>query len=432
MRGRMTYRLNKMKSKSTLQMYRSGFRRMWDYAPDRLSKWKIPRPGSWRFNQMGGVMWASPAEYRRNPLSGKRCALVLEIAHERECSKDNLKLMRKTCSFLFQLDTGTSGENFPDVNAMMKTLDMKQCGSPSKSLLPSRIISPGQLKEVFTKEWEPGCGMSLIRFLQGGLATWDWSVLGARSKADLEKVKQSEDHSFDPEHKCWSTGYLGGRSKLAMQKAGTRPWRAWAICLCPGNLHQPPPEDVEYTFDADGNPSVELNLCTTCPLFAGQLLRRLMPTNFRRYRKWTKEGRFGTSDHGDIVKLSMEWLVHQGVMDPAHPFDSNSGRKAHAHLCQEVDARYHESMHVHGDLEDVFRTHYQPGLPPSGGYKVREQSLDPQVATAALVKFRGFFGRDPVPEPLPPGLTPDSKVLLMLAQNAGLMTKALEVYRGPS
>ena len=97
MKGRMTFRLNKIKSPKTLQIYRSGWMRMWDFAPEKLTKWKIPKVGSWDpSNQMGGAMWATPAEFRRHPLSGNRLALVLETAFDEGCSAANLQLMRKT------------------------------------------------------------------------------------------------------------------------------------------------------------------------------------------------------------------------------------------------------------------------------------------------------------------------------------------------
>jgi len=434
MKGRMTFRLNKMKSKSTLQMYRSGWRRMWDYAPEHLTRWKIPKADSWDpSNQMGGVMWATPAEYRRNPLSGNRLALILETAFDNGCSADNMKLMRKTCSFLYQLHTGQSGENFPVVNGMMVTLDLKRCGPPSKSLIPTKILPPPKMREAYLKEWDPNGPMTFVDFMQGALATWDWCVLGARTVCDLNKIKESEEHDFDEQNKCWSTAYPGGRSKLPMHKAGSRPWRAWGICLCPDNVHIPPPEDFEYSFTKKGNPRRLPRLCTTCPLFIGQLLERMMRWKppFRRYRKWLKAGHFGKSDHPNVVHLSLRWLANQGVMDAAHPFDTNSGRKALAAWNEELDVRYNESVHIHGDLEDVFRKSYYPLLPQSGGYKVREQSLDYRVATAGLVKLRGYFGRDPPPEPPPPGLTKDQQVLLMLADQAGLRRQALQVYQGP-
>ena len=130
------------KSKNALQTYRSGYRRMWDFARDHLIRWKIPEPDSWpKNNLMGGVMWSSPQEYRKNALTGARCARVLELAWERGVTLPVLKLIRKSCSFLHLLSTGTPKSNFPEVAAMFKTLDVKQC-APKTPLLPTRVITP--------------------------------------------------------------------------------------------------------------------------------------------------------------------------------------------------------------------------------------------------------------------------------------------------
>jgi len=431
MKGRMVFRVNRMKNKETLQIYRCGFHTMWEYAKDHLLKWGIPKAGSWNpKNQMGGDMWATPAEYAKKPLSGFRCARILELAYERGCSWDKIKLMRKTCSYLYCLKKGHSGKNFSEVNGMMKSLDPKGCAPPSKSMIPTKIINPDQLKVAFTTEWNPEGNMSLVEFVQGSLSTYDYDVLGLRSVSDLTKIKESETHHWDPENKCWSTAYLGGRSKLAMHKAGTVPWRAWRICLCPGNVHVSPPEDFEFTIKPDGNPMEPLpeNICTTCPYFAGELLSRLQfPRNFRCYKKWTKKG-FQKTNHGDILGLSHRWLVEQGITTENEPFDPNSGRKALGLWLERVDAKYNESVHIHGDLEDVFRKHYQASLAPYGS-EIRAQSLNFAVATAALVKLRRFFERHAPPEPLPSNLSQDSQVLLSIAQKVGSYQQALDIYK---
>ena len=429
MKGRMVYRMTKMKSKHTLKVYKAGWYQMWKRAGNLLKSWKIPEPGSWdKYNQMGGRMWATPAEYRRNPLSGNRCALVLEHAYDNKVPLDTLKQMRKTCSFLYHLKTGISGKNFPIVDAMMECLDPRGCGPKKCSLTPTKIISPEQLRTAFTKEWTPESVMSLVNFCIGVLAAWDWCVLGARSGCDLGKIKDSEDHHFDVANKAWSTSYVGGRSKLPLHKSGTRAWRAWRKCICPNNEHVSPPEDFEYTFDADGNPlEFPDGLCTTCPLFAGQLLKSLQEDHFRCYKKWTKK-RFQKENHGTPVMVAMRWFVHQGVMTWENPFHTNSGRKSLALWCQEVGADYLESVHVSGDLEDVWRKSYQPLLPPCG-VEIREQSLDVQVATAALARLRGFFGRDPAPEPLPEGLTARDKTLLLISDRLGIREQSLALYK---
>ena len=52
-------------------------------------------------------------------------------------------------------------------------------------------------------------------------------------------------------------------------------------------------------------------------------------------------------------------------------------------------------MHIHGDLEEVWRSHYQAKLRKSG-YDEREQSEDIDLATKALRKFAKWLHE---PEP---------------------------------
>ena len=111
------------KSKNALACYRQGYRRMWDHGRDHLIRWKIPEADN---NIMGGVMWGTPQEYRRNPLSGFRCARILELSWERGCTLPILKLIRKSCSYIFLLSTGIPHENFPEVLAMFRTLNPNQ------------------------------------------------------------------------------------------------------------------------------------------------------------------------------------------------------------------------------------------------------------------------------------------------------------------
>ena len=235
-------------------------------------------------------------------------------------------------------------------------------------------------------------------------------------------------HHFDLEQQYWTTGFVDGRSKLHLHKSGTRPWNAWMLCMCPNGKHVSPPPDFEYTFDTDGNPrELPEGLCTTCPLFAGQLLRSLQKEPFRWYKKWTKKG-FQKENIGSVVMIAMRWFVEQGVMTWEHRYDTNSGRKALALWCVETGAPYVETVHIMGDTEDVWRTNYQPGLPASG-HTIREQSQDPLLATAALKRFRSFCGRDPPPEPLPEGMTADQRHMQLISEHLGIGRKTIQLYK---
>ena len=429
MKARMVWRTTKIKSKHTIKAYRSGWHQMWKYGRPLLESWGIPEPGSYcPTNQMGGLMPATPAEYRKHPISGTRLALLLENAYEEGITEANLKVMRKTCSFLHHLKTGKSGKNFDIVDGMMESLDPAGCGVQKRFLVPTKIATPAELRTAFTSEWRgPESGMSLVEFQEGMLAAWDWCVLGSRSGVDLNKIKESEVHHFNVAEGFWTTAFLNGRSKLPMHKSGKRPWNAWRICLCPNADHQSLPDD--FFLNSKGNPLLPLpdRICTTCPVFAGEVFKKYQANKLRCYRVWQKKGGWGKGNYGSVNNLARKWFVYQGVMTWDDPYDGNSGRKALAGWLAHLDIVYEQSVHITGDLPDIWRKHYQPRMPPSSA-NIREQAMDRQLATAALLSLREYFGRHaPLPPP-PPGLTPAARCTLMLCERMGLGQQARAIF----
>ena len=244
----------------------------------------------------------------------------------------------------------------------------------------------------------------------------DWGTLGNRPKKDLDKVKCSEIHHWGPD--WWATEFVGGRSKLADGK--TRVWRNWRLCLCPNEEHHAPGNDIQ--IGPDGNPTTPLDrkYCTTCPVFCGQLLHKMQSNQglpFRIWRRWT-----------NIVNLAKQFLVNQGEMTWDDPLCSHGGRKALAAWCQQLVVHYWEGMQVYGDLESVWRQYYQPGLPQSDGYNIREQSTDPLIATSALRKFRRFLGRERPPEPLPSNIPRHEAALMIMSRAFGLYGEIRRLY----
>ena len=125
-----------------------------------------------------------------------------------------------------------------------------------------------------------------------------------------------------------------------------------------------------------------------------------------------------------IQKTVIEWFSYQGV----RPVSMNSGRKALAKWLSKTETPYHEGMMIHADLEKTWRQRYQPDLSPSG-FKLRDQSTDPTVATAAHRRFRKLIGRAPPPPPPRPGMTKTDRVLEMICKNMG-WTKSFEEIFG--
>ena len=68
-------------------------------------------------------------------------------------------------------------------------------------------------------------------------------------------------------------------------------------------------------------------------------------------------------------------------------------RKALARWCKQLNVGYPQSVHIHGDLPDVWNKHYEFNVRPTVVYTIREQSRDPEVATAALRIFAEYIGR---------------------------------------
>ena len=126
---------------------------------------------------------------------------------------------------------------------------------------------------------------------------------------------------------------------------------------------------------------------------------------------------------GNTSQAVREWFAFQGVT----PVSNNSGRKALAKWCSATDTPYHESFQVHADGETVWRGSYQPDLAPSG-YRVRKQSLDLHVATAALRRFRKLCGRAPPPPPPPPGMSKTDEILMMMCEKLNWSSSFRELY----
>ena len=436
-KARMVARYMAMQSPATRQMNRSGFKAMNRFAGVMLRRWGIPEPGGFdKNNPHGGVMWGSPQEFRKFPLSGHQLALVLEAAGEGGASESTVILIKKTCSYLHLLKTGIPTQNFTLVSGMYKTLNPKAFKPPSQSLVPDHVPTWEQMVQAQTTPYNPNGSLSFIEHEQGFLGFWDGWVCGNRPNCDLDKIKQDESQYFDMSRQLWSTGLKGGRSKLHLGAAGTRPWRVYRPCMCPENKHISPPEGFEFSFDRYGNTDEDISgLCTNCPLFVGELFMRMQPEPFLCYRKYLTSNRakkqrsqWSARSIADIPAMVVKWFINQGTCTEENPFSRNSGRRAMAGIMSKTKCPYQEQVHLHGDGEKVWRNSYQPDLPPSGGYTIREQSTCPVIATAALRRFRTLCGRDAPPPPPPPGLDPNGQVLLMLSDNLGFGTQARAIY----
>ena len=168
--------------------------------------------------------------------------------------------------------------------------------------------------------------------------------------------------------------------------------------MCPGNRHVRPPPNFHAEIDENGDPKCKkIVWCSTCPLAAVEIVWQLQfeeDVPKRCYPKWLpkskkREGRLGKSNEDDIAKLANRWC-HEAQGLPL--YDHNAGRKSLARWCGHLQVPYAESVHIHGDLHQVWGKNYQEDVPKSV-YSVRNQAREPEKACKALRRLARWFNR---------------------------------------
>ena len=359
---------------------------MWAHAGPYMARKGIKRPGQFNpTNVHGGRLWASRKECN---LTDKMAGEILERVYESgKVCLDQLKQVRHSMSYAWYLTTGESGWNYPEVKAQWHSFNLKTLPKSTRPLKPTRIPTPMNLKKAFTTPWKPNSGTSLTNHMLGVLTAHDTHIFGLRPNVDVKKVKDSTTHFINVNEGYGWTEMVGGRSKLHGHKRGTRPWKVFRICFCKAGKHTPV---TRLKLDKEGNPDREPPWNTCCPLAAMEFLSSKQGKNWRVYAKWTKRKVYGGQNVGDVATHANEWLKQQGVS--GYPFDRNSGRKSLSRWLDYLGIVYEEHLPIHGDLEQVWRNHYQKALLKSG-YRVRKQPNDPDTCTRALRRFAKWLHR---------------------------------------
>ena len=324
-------------------------------------------------------------------MTNKAAGEIIERVYlSKKVGQRQLEQVRHSMSYSYYLRKGKGGENWPEVKAQWRSFSMASLPGVRRPLKPVRIPTPDHLKKAFNKKWKKNNdGWTLAKHSVGVVSCWDTDVFGLRPNCDVKKVKDSVTHDIDPAAGYGTTAMVQGRSKLHLSKRGTRPWQVFRVCTC--KKHKEIPKD-NLILRKDGNPWSRPTWNTSCPVAAMQLIKANQRTkSWRIYPYWTKAGTFGKKNVGDIPQLANEWLEHQGqTTEAGELFDHNSGRKSLARWLAALDVSYRESVHIHGDLEEVWRHSYQDRLDASH-YRTREQSTDPDTACKALRRLVRFI-----------------------------------------
>ena len=324
--------------------------------------------------------------------------IVYLCVKSRQLTIDQIKVCRKTLAYSYEQKGGKKGETWPSVKGLMATIKISTLPQKIKEVLAVNIPSPKDLKFAFTQGWTTENAWHFVPWCLGLIAAYDAHILGCLAIEDHRKIKKSITHEYNWKNGWQCTRYFEGRAKLTGIKKGTRPWWVWRVCMCPGNRHVRPPPDFHAEIDADGDPKCKkIVWCSTCPLAAVEIIWQLQleeDESKRCYPKWLpksmkRAGRLGRSNEHDIAKLANRWM-HEAQGLPIY-YDHNAGRKSLARWCGHLLVPYCESVHIHGDLHQVWGRNYQEDVPKSV-YSIRNQSREPEKACKALRRLAKWFG----------------------------------------
>ena len=421
----MAFDKNAMKSIYTMQKYRNGFYLLWKFVGKYMKRIGMKKPGEYnRSNQHNGRMFALPKEIS---LSELQAGKLMRKCYKQGTTNSQLKAVRKTLSYAYQLTTGNEG-NYNEVEVAWSSFDPRNFGEPTRRMMPTRVIPPRRLADAFTTEWTAACGMNFAEWCVALIIVWDWCVCGGRSGCDLEKLKKSDDHQVNAAEGWMRTGMKGGRSKLEKKK-GIRAWYTYRVCLCPQGKHKGIPADFFQELPLDHCPTEPIPFCTTCPLNAYQFIRWATPEgDTKLYPRWLeRQNKFSSTSIGrwKVIPTANRWLKAQGANPGDEPYCSNSGRKALAQWCDATNAPYPESFQIHGDHQDTWLKYYQKSLKHDRTMRQRTQSRHPEDCIKALNRFATYAGRGTAGDP--ENMDAKEKLLALLGRKLGAHREVAEI-----
>ena len=426
----LAFDANSIKSTDTLRKYRTAFNFLWKVPKARklLQDAGFKEPGLYEgSNQHAGKVFALPREVPPQSKFGEEQAgFAMRHALKSGATKSQCESVSKLLSYIWQLQTGEAKGNFKKVRQAWKRHPEDAFGAPKQRVKAIYIIEPEHLKVALTTEWTPACPMPYHQWCLAYLGTTFWCVLGARPKIDMGKIKECTDQFIAPH-----LGYMwfqmkGGRAKIEGSQ-GTRPWKAYVPCFCPGGKHCGPPETFYETIIDEEQPS----WCTSCPISCAQVIQftlgeedpRILPALCKSSGKFVK---FGGKEYKNIgakalFPLLQRFLDLMGGNPDGLKFDTNMGRKALGKLFEVVQVPYQIGFEVHGELFENWRA-YQEQIENDKNFTRRTQSKSPDVCLKALRRVVRWFGRGETKREDPSHFNMDQvgQLLALIGRNQGL------------
>jgi hypothetical protein len=416
---------------------RYGFRLLWRAVPALMAKFEIPEEGTFDpFNGHNGMIWGWRRECN---MTTKKAKELLFAAHQTgTLTLVQLEVIRKFLAYSWQLMGGDTKCSWPGLKKVWNVIECQKATlkptTAATSTLPLRIPTHNHLKERVVKHWTPDCSMSFAQSCVGRVAFWDIMVGGIRGTEDVARLKQSRQHFFGP---GWmATAFKGGRSKLHGSKKGTRPWKMYTPCCCPGQKHVSPCRADRLAIGKDGNPrpGKHVTFHDVCPVACFEFAALWCwndQDQVRRYPRWCESKRMGRfapkQSYSDVVALALDWAEAMGYHGVR--WDHNSGRKSLGRWLSYLGLSYEEGFEIHADLYTTWRDKYQLDcLQASPDFRRRDQSRDPDVAMRALRKFVTWLGI--AGKPYKPKLTQGLRVSMLIAEALGLGSKVDDILMG--
>ena len=114
---------NEARERETMSKIRLGFRYMWKATPLQMERARAKRPGEYDpTNHHAGVCWGWPKECTLTDLRASK--IFRACVKSNVLTIDQIKVVRKSLAYAFELKGGKKGGNWPCVKGIMATIKL--------------------------------------------------------------------------------------------------------------------------------------------------------------------------------------------------------------------------------------------------------------------------------------------------------------------